>query len=396
MKIYSFCRSNKGIFIISLILLNFFGIVAIPNAFLLIGLLPFIIIEIGRKQPFQTSYILMIIGLFLSMVSCYIYRGQDFISSFKAMPVVFYIFFFYLLLYLKPKIIQIENVLQWLIIIFDILYICQFVLLQSGIVFLPMDETTSDQGEEARFRMVASGLASLGVFYGCNKLLIKKRLLPFVIVILSFIVILLMAFRTMIFFTVIFSVILLFKVNRGFNKKTFLYIIGGTLLLVFLFNMPVLSDKLNYMLDKQFGQDSQTLDNKDYIRNVTLNYYLFHHFKSPLEFVLGSGLPFSEHAYYNEFKSLAFSGIFFMDWGLLGLSWMIGILPVCCMIYYSFKSFVLKVDSRFYYMGIWFVYLVVSSITTAEFYRNGNYVIQALCLYLVYSANQQFKYEHSK
>lgn len=380
----------------TLVLLNFFGLTTIPNAFLLVFLLPFIFIEIRRQQPFRLSFLLMIIGLFLSMISCNIYRSQDLLSSFKALPVVFYIFFYYALLYFKPTVTQIEKVLQWLIIIFDILYISQFALLQSGIVFLPMDETTLDQGEEARFRMVASGLASLGVFYGCNELFInRKRLLPTIFVVLSLVVILLMAFRTMIFFTLLFSVILLFKVNNGFNRKTILYIIVGIILLLVLFTIPVLSDKLNYMLEKQFGEDSQTLGNKDYIRNITLNYYLFEHFKSPWEYIFGSGLPFYEHPYYKEFRILGSSGIFWMDWGLLGLSWMIGIVPVCCMIYYSFKSYFMKVDNNYYYLGIWFVYLVVSSITTAEFFREGNFVIQALCLYLVYIVNKEYKYKHN-
>lgn len=74
--------------------------------------------------------------------------------------------------------------------------------------------------------------------------------------------------------------------------------------------------------------------------------------------------------------------MFWMDWGILGLSWMIGIPAVLAMLFYCYKVFKIRANLSYYYLPVWFFYLLFSSITTAEFFRQGNFVIQAVCLYL--------------
>lgn len=378
--------------IIVLVYINFFGITNISNTMLLAALLPFIFLGVQERGLFNNILIWLFVGIVLNIVSCYYFRGQDVISSVKALANYFYILSYFLFLKINPSLQSVNKAILWLIIIFDVLYILQFTLLQVGIIFLPLDsEIYKDAGTGARFRMVASGLVSLGLFYGCNRFLLRKDKISLILCILSFIVILLMAFRTMLFFSIVFIVILVIRVH-GLNERSIRLFIFATVIFLLLLCVPVISEKLNYMLEKQFGQEAQTLSNSNYIRNVTLLYYIKSHFKSAAEFIFGSGLPFVEHPYYSKMTALNLKGIFFQDWGLIGLSWMIGIIPVICMIWYSIKAARLKVSPRYYYIGIWFVYLVVSSITTSEFYRFGNFVIQALCLYMVQKAHLEYIY----
>lgn len=386
-------KSTIAIILIILLYINFFGILNIPNTILLASLIPFIIVGIGKKIMFRNMFIWFIIGIICNMISCYIYRGQDFLSSFKAIPVYFYVLSFFLFVWINPTLKTLNSVILYLAVIFDSIYIIQFVLLQFGIIFLPLDrDLYSDAGISARFRMVASGLVSLGLFLGCNRYILKKDKFSVLLCVLSFTVIVLMAFRTMIFFSTLLCIVLIFRL-QGFNKKTLGIILLGAIIFILLLNIPVLSEKFGYMWDKQFGENAQTLNDKDYIRNVTLLYYLRIHFKSIAEYIFGSGLPYIDHPYYRELEELADVGIYFQDWGLLGLSWMLGIIPVGCMIWYSMKAALLKVSPSFYYIGTWFIYLVISSITTSEFYREGNYVVQALCLYTIYKAHITYKYK---
>ena len=255
--------------------------------------------------------------------------------------------------------------------------------MQRRITFLPVDETSIYLGEGARFHMIGSGLASLSIFLGVNQFLSHKRKLYLLLSISGIFVLLLMAFRTMVVLSLLFVVLELFLV-KGVKKSTFVYfILFGVLLLVTL-QIPVVADKIEYMWEKQFGQGTEhSFSNKEYIRWVTLAYYYNDHFHDSLEMFLGSGYPVVNGSYYKNIETSLWSiGIFWMDWGILGLSWMIGIPAVLSMLYYSFKVYKIKSDQAFFFLPIWFLYMILSSITTAEFFRQGNFIIQALCLYL--------------
>lgn len=367
-----------------LIFLNFFGMFQISNTILIVTLIPFVLWGIGNeKLCFRRVLLFLLISLIFNMVSCYIYQGQDFWDSIKAMAFFYYIFFYFIICYLSPSANSLVTSITWLSLIFNTLYILQFYLLQRGITFLPVDETSIYLGEGARFHMIGSGLASLSIFLGVNQFLSHKRKLYLLLSISGIFVLLLMAFRTMVVLSLLFVVLELFLV-KGVKKSTFVYfILFGVLLLVTL-QIPVVADKIEYMWEKQFGQGTEhSFSNKEYIRWVTLAYYYNDHFHDSLEMFLGSGYPVVNGSYYKNIETSLWSiGIFWMDWGILGLSWMIGIPAVLSMLYYSFKVYKIKSDKAFFFLPIWFLYMILSSITTAEFFRQGNFIIQALCLYL--------------
>lgn len=367
-----------------LIFLNFFGMFQISNTILIVTLIPFVLWGIGNeKLCFRRVLLFLLISLIFNMVSCYIYQGQDFWDSIKAMAFFYYIFFYFIICYLSPSVNSLVTSITWLSLIFNTLYILQFYLLQRGITFLPVDETSIYLGEGARFHMIGSGLASLSIFLGVNQFLSQKRKLYLLLSISGIFVLLLMAFRTMVVLSLLFVILELFFV-KGVKKSTFVYfILFGVLLLVTL-QIPVVADKIEYMWEKQFGQGTEhSFSNKEYIRWVTLAYYYNDHFHDSLEMFLGSGYPVVNGSYYKNIETSLWSiGIFWMDWGILGLSWMIGIPAVLSMLYYSFKVYKIKSDKAFFFLPIWFLYMILSSITTAEFFRQGNFIIQALCLYL--------------
>lgn len=380
--------------ILVLFFLTFFGTVNIPNTIRLILILPFVFIGIKRKYHFKRVIIWLLSGLIMSMISSFIFRGQDFLSSFKASPVILMILFYFLICYIHPTVRNTEKSIAYLVLIFDVIYIFQYLLYQKGIVFLPMNEDIlRSEGEDVRFRMIGSGLSSLGIFLGATKYMVLKEKKWLAIMCLSLIVILLMAFRTMIAFSVLFLFFLVLKI-KGFKRESLCIFAGAAIIAFLLLQIPVIYDKVGYMWDKQFGENAETLSNKDYIRNVTLYYYLFDYFKSPVEYFFGTGLSIPGTSQYKTFEYLGSMGIIYLDWGLLGLSWMIGVIPVLCMIIYSVRSFQLKVNPQYYYVGFWFLYLIVSSITTAEFFREGNFVVQAICLYMVEMTHKQYQYEN--
>jgi hypothetical protein len=376
----------KYIFVIfsSLLFTNFFGATTISNTILLSSLFPFIIMEIGKESVFKPYIIVVLIGLFFNMISCYYFREQSIFDSFKASVIFYYIMFYFMLRIINSSIDQMESSLFILVIILCGCYIVQY-LIYPRVIFSGAEEEYFD---DVRIRLVGQSFSSLGYFFGLNNLLIGKRKISnLFLTLLCFGVILLMGFRTMSAGILFFTFILLIRVY-GFSWKNFAIGLLSVGIFIAIIQLPVFADKINYMLQKQ---ETQNLSNPNYIRVIQFQYFTQYHFHNILEYILGSGIPFEGTNYSKYMSSLNNEGIFAEDWGLLGLSWLIGIIPVTFMIFYSIKAFILKVDKQYYYIGIWFLYLVTTSITTAEFFRPGNFVVQAIALYMVERLYQTYK-----
>jgi len=375
---------------LSLLMTNFFGLTKINNTILLGLMIPFVIIEFSEKSIFKWYIVAVFIGISLSIISCNYFRGQPMLMTFKASVIYYYILFYFVLKYLDIPISQMETSLMILVIIFCACYIVQYILFPT-VIFSGVEEQLISP-DNIRIRLVGQGLSSLGYFFGLNKYLHNNKKLHYLfLAILCFGVIFLMGFRTMLVMISIFTFLLIIRV-KGFKWNVLLFSLLGCGLFIAMLQIPVFSEKMNAMLDRQ---QTEVLSNKDYIRLVQLKYYTQVHFKSVWEYIYGSGMTYStEHessAYGRLMGRLPDMGIYWQDWGILGLSWMIGMLAVISMIAYSIKAFLLKVPVAYYYIGIWFLYLVASSVTTMEFYRDGNFIVQSIALYMVEKFYNEYK-----
>lgn len=202
-------------------------------------------------------------------------------------------------------------------------------------------------------------------------------------------VIVLMNFRSLLFVLPLFLFFYLYKVNK-IKIESVVYILISIVILyaLYLYFQPV-----KFAIDAMFERaEDNNFSNSDYIRNINLNYFLNVHFKSPLEYFFGSGMPYkASNIYANQMIELAqYHKIFWVDWGLLGLSWMLGVLPVMAMVYYCVIAYK-KSNANTYFLSIWLLFLISCSITSKEFYREGNLVIQALVLYLIFKSNLNYE-----
>ena len=80
-----------------------------------------------------------------------------------------------------------------------------------------------------------------------------------------------------------------------------------------------------------------------------------------------------------------------VDWGLLGQSWALGILTVSGFLMFSIKAIRLKVSNEYMYVSLWYIFLLLSSITNYEFMRAGNFLVHAIALYIVELASNRYK-----
>jgi hypothetical protein len=274
-------------------------------------------------------------------------------------------------------------------IIIALIYIFFFAYFLQAIIYPIVIFRTADKefGDVMRFLLPGGALAPLGYFWGLNRYLTTKKISGLILAFLGITFIFFMGFRTMITGIILMTFVIFVRIH-GFNLKMVFYSLGTALIFFAIIQIPYFTRVVETMLAKQ---ETQNLNNKDYVRVISFYHYTHEHFKNIVEYILGSGLPSNDSAYgsYIHKNLLSLRGIYYADWGLLGLSWMIGIVPVISMILYSIKAIRINIGSEYYFIGIWFIYLVLISITTKEFYREGNFIVQALGLYFIEKKQQE-------
>lgn len=376
------------LFILTLFFEYFFGLKGIPSPtfIVLIG----IFVVFYKQTKFSLPIVLLVFSCIGSLVSSSYFRGTSPLDLIREYNTYLSILIFFLLCEYRPKTETVENVLFWLFICFSICYIIQCIVYPVKI-FVPegseqySEFTGYDEIINRRIRLPGMSIVGLGMFFCLNKIMMGKLYysLPFV---LSVIVLFLFGFRTTIFFAMIWSVILYFRVN-GLSKRLMLYGAGGIIALYIFVTTDFAQTVINTMLTRN---ESANFENQDYIRYATLNYFTTQHFMSPLEFFFGSGLPNrSIHvgytSYYNKLEGM---GLHFYDWGLLGISWMTGVLSLVGCLWYSIKAIFAKLPKTHLYLSVWFAYLLCSAFTSAEFVRQGCFYIQGVALYLIWQISK--------
>lgn len=345
-----------------------------------------------NDTPFSKPLLLLMVSMVLSMFSCLIFHNQDIISSFGSNVTYAAIAIFFLLRKMNINPNTIERVLFWMFVIFCACYIYQIMVLPK-LVFLSSDKFVNYDLPIflRRIRLPGMSLVGLGALFSLNQILVGQRKYIFSFV-LALIVILLFGFRTLLAFIAIFSFVMIIRIY-GFSYKILLSFVF-LCLVAWGFSVTEFGQEIfGAMLERQ--DNDQTFANKDYIRYTTLFYYYGQHYQNLLEMFLGSGLPERGtgsiyEAYYTKLESC---GIHYFDWGLLGISWMMGMLSLVAMIWYPIRAFLTKMPNDKLYLSIWFGYLLACAFTSAEFVRQGCFLVQGIALYLITIYSNQYSYE---
>ena len=368
-----------------------FGLLSVSRMLFPVYVLAFFI-TYNKHTMFSKPVMLYAVSILMSIVSCYFFHGQSFFASFNSNLTFFALVIYFILVKLRIAPNQLERVLLYMFVIFCLCYIYQ-VMVYPKAVFVSENAAYNENLDASlrRIRIPGMSLAGFGFFFSLCKVLLKRyTYLP--LLIMSMVVILLFGFRTLLAFSVLFAFVLNTRIN-GFSKQLFIgmivILLGG-----WAFSMTEFGQStFGQMMERQ--DSDQTFGNKDYIRYTTLWYYLYDHFESPMEYFFGSGIAFrgTANAYAHYYENLEAFGIHYYDWGILGMSWMMGVLSLVAMIWYPIKAFFTKLPKDKVYLGVWFGYLFACGFTSAEFVRQGCFLLQGMVLYLIYRySNEENSY----
>lgn len=391
-------RILNGTFAISLfilVFLSFFGFAYLPHITSTAGIILFFLLYILSPPPKYKSHftkilVIFFIFTFINMLSCYYFRQQPFWQSFRYAYIGFYIYGAYFVFRrINLPIKHIENSIYILSAIFVVCYLIQF-FNPTVPLFISSEavEQMSAIDEQVRFRFTGQAIISLGCFYSLNKYFATKKVKYVIMTSFALLCIILFGFRTLLAAFIIATVILSWKYYR-FSKALFIRLFVIAILVIIVFSTEWGATVLNNMMERN---ESSNLTNTDYIRVISFNYYTTEFFKSPVEFILGSGNPVilageGVSEYGKDIQDLQDKGFIYQDWGIIGYSWIRGIIPVLCIGWYCVKALNTKVPKEFYYLGVWLFFLLIGSITTAEIFRPGAPFLQMLALYMIDKLN---------
>lgn len=378
------------IILLFLVLNHFFG--AFPMSFSITVPILLFCLYMGWKQPtdYRKIFLVIFVGILASMVSCMINRGQSIIDSIKAMPNYFGLLFYFFLKWRKFKLTTVQSALVWLIIVFDILYIAQYYLIDYGINFLNIDDwMLSDSTEGNRLRVMSSGLYSLGMFYGIVQWYITHKNKYLALFIVGAFVMLLTGYRQFLVSTLVALLFMIYKLDKRVKLKHIGFVAAIVVVGYFLYQIPAVQGKIAGMIER--NDTGASLDNKDYIRVIQWEFFNHEYFKNGWEHFFGSGLPLpgAKSGFGKYFQTLTDQGLQYVDWGIIGVSWMLGVLTFVGYVWMSLAAILKRVPSVYLYISLWYIFLLSSSITNREFFRDGNFLVHAMALYIIELASKE-------
>ncbi len=340
---------------------------------------------------YKKVFILFFIGIIGATISCKVYRGQSFFDSIKAMQFYYGILFYFILKANKVNLKTVEDALLILICVLDILYISQYYLLPYGYNFLSIDDWMIGEGTEmggTRLRVMSSGLYLVGLMYGLSKWYITKEVKYLPLFFLGVFIMLLAGYRQFVASLFVTIIYMFYAIDRKINSKQIKYLILLGVIAIVILTIPAVQEKISGMLER--NATGQNLGDSDYIRVVQFDFFTKEYFSNPIEFFFGSGIPYGSSHFGKWFDSLTASGIQYVDWGILGMSWVLGIPTAAAIIWMFIKGIRLKVDLQYKYLGMYLFFLLTTCITNWEMFRNGNFLVHSMVLYIIEQAHYKF------
>lgn len=322
--------------------------------------------------------------LICSFISCWYYEKQSiFLSLTNITTITFLPIFSYFYMIRQKRNIPVgtfEKFVKYSYLFVFVLFTIQYMALPIRLLNLA---TFIEQ--EKRFTIYGQSIMILGYFIFLNKYLLTNKKKYLIFLFPEIIVVFMQGFRSYLLAIVVTT--LLFVLIVGGIKKCLKVTIPMTLLVISISFIPAVNNAINKMQERQ---KENNYSNRDYIRVRQFDYYTTEHFKDRIEYFFGSGFPNIKSTYgkrmdyYNQLSDNngglgPIAG--WPDWGMVGLSWMLGIPFILCFLYCIGKILLTKLPRQFLYYKFFYLFILMISLSSVEFYRTGSVYIHGMIFY---------------
>lgn len=362
---------------------HFWGIRFIPQKFNLENLFVWVVCgacflkEIQRKDlRFKNAIILLLIGLVANVFSAYLNNKQSPYDTILAFSFIYFILLYFFLHSIRLSRKYMEDLIIVFAIIFAVIYIVQVSVYPYRILTVGMDQGRGT----IRMRISGNGFLVLAYFLLLNRYLVHRQLKNLLLALAFFVVLLMGGFRTLTAGALLLSIVMFIKIVPFTLKDYSIFFVIFILFLV-LFQFERTSNIFREMISST-EEVVELGDN--YIRFIQFDFFFTEYPKNISYYIFGGGMPGGLGTYYFEMRALQNEyGLYWVDIGLFGFYIVIGGVALAGLLWYTLKAIFIKLPKDKVYLNFYFLYLLVVSLTTAEIYRGGIFVVEAITLYLI-------------
>lgn len=375
------------LFIVTVIILGFFDARAVSETDRgqLITLNSFIIVLIhifyqivqvnkGEKGSFVTHINLLLLAIFISMIPAYIYHGQSFFQSFKALR-HFYVFFIYFILY--KEFFTYDQILKLCKIFFFItlfIYIINYLTLPNAFF---ADKTFERRGT-VTIRFAGQGFTILGTFYCLSYFFRTNKFGYFLLFIIGFCFAALFSASRVMLVSLIFNVLFLLYFYRRAIKRYF-FVLIPLLIIVLSLAIHFLSGYVSNLYSLAV-EELSTFDTN--IRYLAMKYFTDDFQTDIVTKIFGNGFPQVSTSYGETFEVLNTYGFFTSDLGLIGLWVYFGVLSVVAWLMIFKSIFISSTNNYNIFIKTYFIFLFFTIFLGYPIFSPGHMITIVFCLYL--------------
>lgn len=261
-------------------------------------------------------------------------------------------------------------------------FFCVGLYLAQYLLHIPLtvdQEVVNNAGMDLRVRINGQCIFFLLYFKSLANIVERMKIRDLLIILSSLLCIFIMGFRSQIVVLALVSILFIWRKNKISGKMFF-----GAIVLIGILAVASQTEIVQHKIDQMVERNEKdNFDNEDYARLLSYDYYTNQYPENLGDKILGGGLPNGNSTYGAEIQDLKGYHIIWADWGLIGLSWVLGIPTVLCLVWLFFHAFITPVEPDKSYLCYWCLFMVLGSILTREIYRVGAFPIEAVVLYLI-------------
>ena len=293
------------------------------------------------NNKFTFPILLLLMAIIMSSMSCYIFWGQDFITTIKAVTFLMSYVLYFLLSVLKIRVRDVEKIIMFLGISIIAVYFISFVFYPRVIFRYSFFVELSHRG----FRRIIPygiGLLFFFSFYSINQYLIKRKLSWLIVYFVTLIFTVMSLTRTLIGVSFVLSALFIIR-KISYLKK----VIVATIIVLSFY----LISQVSYfqIMIHETQETGQNLGNN--IRVRAADYYLHEFSPNIFTKIFGNGEP-SGNSHYGNFVVYELERrhrYFLSDIGYIGIYVTHGIFSVIALLILFLRVVRIKVPEQYLY-----------------------------------------------